>query len=167
MLSTNTKHVKRTHHPLQKHKPNANIQFMSIRRDIITKSPFFHLITERFPDFETDLTALAYAVEGQLRGTPDMASIDGFKMFHVLEETETTLRVIGMAYFLPSSLIPLDASFRLTSNSVSYRVKLGAEDHKWKSLTQKKRRSAIYLYATENSVPRWNWQPTLIGVLGG
>ncbi|MEM9550413.1 MAG: hypothetical protein AAGA05_04505 [Pseudomonadota bacterium] len=139
---------------------------MSIRSDIITTSPFFNSITEKFVDFETDVDALAYAVEGQLRGTPDMGAIDGFNTFHVLEETDTKLRVVGMAYILPSSLIPLDASFNMTSGNVAYRVKLGAEDGRWKRLTEKKRWSAVYLYATENYEPQWNWEPTLKGVFG-
>jgi len=138
--------------------------FMSIRSDIINTSPFFDLITERFSDFETDLDALAYAIEGQLRGTPDMGAIDGFNTFHVLEETDTKLRVVGMTYFLPSSLIPLDASFSTTNDGISYRAKLGAEDDKWKHLTEKKRWSAVYLYATENYEPQWNWEPTQNGV---
>jgi len=139
---------------------------MSIRSDIITTSPFFDLITERFSDFETDLDVLAYAIEGQLRGTPDMGAIDGFNTLHVLEETDTNLRVAGMVYFLPSSLIPLDASFNTTNGGTSYRVKLGAEDGKWKRLTEKKRWSAVYLYATENYEPQWNWEPTQKGVFG-
>ena len=139
---------------------------MSIRSDIITTNPFFDLITERFSDFETDLDALAYAVEGQLRGTPDMGAIDGFSTFHVLQETDTKLRVVGMAYFLPSSLIPMDASFNVTSGNVAYRVKLVAEDGRWQRLTEKKRWSAVYLYATENYEQQWNWEPTLKGVLG-
>ncbi|MEQ8782439.1 MAG: hypothetical protein RIE06_22465 [Roseibium album] len=136
-----------------------------IRRDIITKSPFFDLIAERFFDFETDLDALAYAVEGQLRGTPDMGAIDGFKTFHVMEETDAKLRVVGMAYFLPSSLVPIDASFSATNNRISYRVMLGAEDDQWKRLTEKKRWSAVNLYATENYEPQWNWEPPLEGFL--
>lgn len=139
---------------------------MSIRNDIITTSPFFDLITKKFSDFETDMDALAYAIEGQLRGTPDMGAIDGFNTFHVLEETDTKLRVVGMAYFLPSSLIPLDASFSTTNDGISYRVKLAAEDGKWKRLTEKKRWSAVYLYATENYEPQWNWEATLTGFLG-
>ena len=139
---------------------------MSIRNDIITSSPFFDLITERFSDFETDLDALAYAIEGQLRGTPEMGAIDGFNTFHVVEETDTKLRVVGMAYFLPSCLIPLDASFSSTNEGTSYRVKLGAEDDTWQRLSEKKRWSAVYLYATENYQPQWNWEPTQSGFLG-
>ncbi len=140
--------------------------FMSIRSDIITTSPFFALIPERFSDFETDLDALAYAIEGQLRGTPEMGAIDGFDTFHVLEETDRKLRVVWLAYFLPSSLIPLDASFGMTHDGISYRVKLGAEDATWQRLTEKKRWSAVYLYATENDRPQWNWEPTRKGVFG-
>ena len=141
-------------------------RFMSIRSDIITRSPVFDLITERFSDFKTDVDALAFAVEGQLRSTPDMGAIDGFKTFHVMEETDTRLRVVGLAYFLPSSLVPLDALFSLTRGTISYRVKLGAEDHRWQSLSDKKRWSAVYLYATGNGDLQWNWDLTLNGELG-
>lgn len=137
---------------------------MAIRSDIVTTSPFFKWITKKFSDFETDLDALAHAVEGHLRGTP-MGAIDGFNMFHVLEETDAKLRVVGMAYFLPHSLVPLDALFGATSDGVSYQVHLGADDDRWKRLTERKRWAAVYLYATENYEPRWHWEPPLEGLL--
>ncbi len=46
---------------------------MSIRNDIITTSPFFDLITERFSNFEAVLDALTYAIE-----ISEVSALSGF-----------------------------------------------------------------------------------------
>ena len=138
---------------------------MPIRQTIIEKSPFFKLIREDFPSFSTDIDALADAVEGHFRDSSDLGAIDGFEQFFVMQETQATLRIFGMAYFLPSSLLPLEASFQAENDGISFRVARGSDDTIWKGLTKKKRWAAIYLYATEGYEPQWNWEQSLEGLL--
>jgi len=131
--------------------------FISIRQELLESSPFQKLIRERYLNFLTNPDAIAYAVEGHLRGLMDLGAIDGFDIFHVMEETAATLRIVGLAYFLPSSLLPLEASFRMESGGISFRVLLCSEDELWHGLTSKKQWSAVYLYATVGYEPQWNW----------
>ena len=138
---------------------------MTVRNDILAGSPFFKLVAERYPRYESDPDALGMAIEGHFRGIPELSAIDGFNTFHVLDESPTRMRVIGLAWFLPSSLIPLEASFQASDSDISYSVMLGAEDPFWQSLRERKRWSAVYLYATENLGPPWNWGKTLQGSL--
>ena len=138
---------------------------MSIRRTILENSGLFEMIREKFSDFQTDPDALALAIEGHFRGTSDLVAIDGFEFLYVMEETQTTLNIVGMAYFLPSSLIPLEATFQSVNDGISYRVFLGSEDEVWHGLTKKKRWSAVYLFATEGYDPQWNWDQPLDGLL--
>jgi len=138
---------------------------MSIKQPLIEGSPFFELISEQFSNYLIDPDALAYAVEGHLRSILDVGAIDGFDIFHVVEETSAILRVVGLAYILPRSLLPLEASFRKGNGSISYRVFLGSEDKPWHGLTSKKRWAAVYLYATEGYEPQWNWSEPQEGFL--
>ena len=138
---------------------------MTIRTDIITQSPFFSLITERYPDFETSPYALAYAIEGHLRATQVLPALDGFQNLHVMKETGVVLHLIEIVFLLPSGIVPLEVSFSKLDGDISYQDRLGIQDEGWKSLTQKERWSAVDLYATENEKPQWNWEPTLEGYL--
>ena len=138
---------------------------MSIRQTIIEKSPFFKFIRNDFSSFSTEIDALAYAIEGHFRGESHFGAVDGFEQFFVVEETQATLRIFGMAYFLPSSLLPFEVLFQVENGGISYRAFCGSEDEMWGNLSKKKRWAAVYLYATEGYEPQWNWDQPLEGLL--
>jgi|GEM_PF-5734039 len=138
---------------------------MSIRSTIIELSPFAELVREKFSDVPSSPEALAYAIEGHFRAVSDLGPIDGCTNFHTLEETAVSLRIIGMAYVLPSSLLPLEVSFQVVEGGMSYRVLLAQDDKVWNGLTKAKRWNAVYLYATVGQEPQWNWSLPLEGIL--
>ena len=138
---------------------------MSIRRDILESSRTLEKIREQSSDYLTDPDALALAIEGHFRGIAALAAIDGFEFLHVSEESPEDLKVVGLAYFLPTSLIPLKAGFQSENGEIAYQVRLGLDDDAWRTLTNKKRWSAVYLNATEGYEPKWNWSEPLVGVL--
>ena len=137
---------------------------MNIKQELLTRSPFFKLVEEKFPDYHDNMSAFAYAVEGQFRRTAGFGAIDGFEIFHIVDQTPTELKIVGLTYFLPSSLLPLEASFTIENREISYRVRLGLEDKTWHDLTKQKRWKAVYLYATEGHEPVWNWGEPVSGV---
>lgn len=138
---------------------------MSIRNDILADSPFFKLVLERNPSPFLDPDTLAIAIDGHLRCLPNLPAMDGFKSFHVLEETLTSLRVVGLAYLLPRGVLPLEADFRSREDGIFFRILVGEEDLFWKNLTEKKRWAEVHLYATEKRKPQWHWQPPVEGLL--
>ncbi|MEL7188306.1 MAG: hypothetical protein AAGK17_02035 [Pseudomonadota bacterium] len=120
---------------------------------------------EAHPDFETADKALAYAIEGYCRAISDLASMDGFSSFYVIEETERTLRAVGLSYFLPSGHLPIELRFKATESEVTFVARVGRNDEKWSDMTEKKQWSSVYLFATEHHAPNWNWAQPIAGSL--
>lgn len=139
---------------------------MSIRRAILDESPFSKLIPELIPNAPSAPEAFVFAVEGHLRIISGLGALDGFTSLHVVEETSETLRIVGLTHVLPSSLLPLEVSFQVANDGISYLVLLGSDDRVWNGLTESKRWKAVYLYATEEHEPQWNWNQPLEGLLG-
>ena len=139
---------------------------MSIKRDIIESSPFFKTICKDYPNFMNDPYAFAYAIEGHFRIDPNLGSIDGFNIYHVVKETYTALNLVGLAWFVQNSnLLPLEVLFQVMNQDINYHVLLGAEDQVWENMSEKKRWSAVYQYATEGVEPTWNWGNSFDGML--
>ena len=136
---------------------------MTIRNSILQKSPFSELVCEKFLEASSSNEALGYALEGVLRSIPSMGGVDGFNSLYIIDETATTLKIIGLTYVLPNSVLPLEASFSIENGNIVYRVLLGSDDGKWGDLTDSKRWNAVYLYATEGDGPRWNWRSPIEG----
>jgi len=112
------------------------------------------------------LDALAYAMEGHLRFAQDFDSdVDGFSYFHVAEVTSTKIKVIGLAHVLPSGMVPLDASFRLENEQISYSVLIGEADEFWNGLTRTNCQQAVRLYACKGDKPPWKWNDPVQGIL--
>ncbi len=136
---------------------------MSIRQDIIARAGSL-----RHREGSTaDDVVLMDAVESHFRSLSDFSSIDGFADFYVLHETEQEICFVGRTYFLdPYGLMPMEVTFQgREDGNISYRVLLGLENQKWKILTEKKRWSSVYLYATEGYAPPWKWDRPLTGLL--
>lgn len=138
---------------------------MSIRDTIVETSPFYEIARERLSEFPTNSYTLPYTIEGHFRIIPETNAIDGFTNFHVVEETPMMLKIVSMAYFLESGLLPFEATFQTVMEGISYTALLSSEDSVWESWSEKKRWNAIYQYATERQEPQWNWDKPLVGLL--
>ncbi|MEM7279202.1 MAG: hypothetical protein AAF385_13865 [Pseudomonadota bacterium] len=105
-------------------------------------------------------------MELYLRALPNLdTAVDGFTQLNVVEETSTYIRIVGVSYILPFSLLPIDATFQYLGTKVEYSVLVGIDDDTWKGLSDSKRWKAIYLYAADRSQADWHWEPAVFGTL--
>ena len=124
------------------------------------------MVDDRFPGDSRGPDAFKYALEHYLRALPKLAvALDGFTFLNVVAETPTELRVVGLSHVLPSSELPIDASFRRVGCAIEYRILVGLHDRVWADLTGSKRWKAVYLYATEALEPKWSWDQPVEGLL--
>ena len=96
---------------------------------------------------------------------PELAAVDGWLFFRVVEETPSVLRAVGIIDFLPSSELPIDARFRMSGDSIEYQIFVGNDDEKWRSLSESKRWKAVYGFAVDGAEPLWKWDRPVVGQL--
>lgn len=141
--------------------------FSTIRDDIHGRyNRLSKLVGESFPQDPRGSDAFKLALELYLQALPELESIDGWALLIVVEETPEALRAVGISYVLPSSELPIEASFRFASGVIEYQILVGSDDKVWSSRTESKRWNAVYQYATEGTEPEWNWGPPITGVFG-
>lgn len=83
----------------------------------------------------------------------------------MVAETPYALRLVGLSYVLPSSILPIDARFRFSNGSIEYALLVGSDDDTWRALSESKRWKAVYKYATEGVEADWNWDQPITGLL--
>ena len=148
-------------------RPNEEQRISTVRDDIFERNTrVVEAIEQRYVDDPRGTAAFTAAFESYLRLLPNLdVAVDGFSILEVVEETSEFMRIVGLTYVLPSSQLPFDAEFRVINRAVRYRLRLGADDEMWSTLTESKQWRAAYLYATQNAVPKWNWDEPVEGEL--
>ncbi len=149
--------------------PEKVSDFETIRDDIHTRYPALaELVEEQFPQNPRGADAFKYAMELYLRAISNLdAAVDGFTHLNVVEETRTKMRIVGISYVLPSSLLPIDATFRIVGDVVEYQILVGIDDDLWKRLSESKRWKVVYQYANQGDEAEWNWEQLVEGQLDG
>jgi hypothetical protein len=144
----------------------GDLTFDTIRHAILTRPPKLGaLVRERFLTDPAGDCALAFALEFHVRSVPGFGAIDGWRLLRVVHQTSASMRVVAIAYVLPTGEIPVEIEFTQDSGSVSYSIRKGIEDPEWASLSDSKRWNAVYLYATGQHDERWTWSEPASGYL--
>ena len=105
-------------------------------------------------------------LELYLRSIPDInIPLDGFKFLKVVRETDSEMQVIALSYLLPYEEVPMELTLKQSAEVTEYFLRYGKSDNQWKSQTEAKRWKSVYLYATSNIEPSWNWQKETTGKL--
>jgi hypothetical protein len=101
---------------------------------------------------------LAEAVYDLMRGDPELPlSVDGWVMFRVVEETEATLRAVGVMAVLPADDCPMEVELKWEADAISYSLRLGVVGAGWWAKSEAKRWKAVHLYSTGERGPEWTW----------
>lgn len=101
---------------------------------------------------------LAEAVYDLMRGDPELPlSVDGWMMFRVVEETEATLRAVGVMAVLPADDRPMEVELKWEADAISYSLRLGVVGTAWWAKSEAKRWQAVHLYSTGEREPEWTW----------
>jgi len=81
----------------------------TIRDAILTRPPKLGaLVSERSLAEPAGERALAFALQFHARSLPGLGAIDGWRLLRVAHETSASMRVVGIAYVLPTGEIPLE-----------------------------------------------------------
>jgi hypothetical protein len=97
---------------------------------------------------------------------PDLdITLDGWRTLRIVHETATSLRAVGIMYVLPAGELPVEVELSRESASTRYRLRIGIDDDRWKSLSDSKRWNAVYLYASSERDEPWSWAQPLSGCL--
>lgn len=101
---------------------------------------------------------LAEAVYRLFRGDPEFPlDVDGWAMFRVMQETDATLRAVGLMAFLSVKDSPMEVELTLASDAISWSCRLGLVEGTFWSQSESKRWKALHLYSTGEREPEWTW----------
>jgi hypothetical protein len=140
--------------------------FDTIRQLILTRpTKLDALIRESFPVESTGDSALTFALEFHIRSVPGFSAMDGWKLLRIAYETSISIRVVGVIYLLPTDERVLEVEFNRDHGSACYRIRVGIEDAKWRSLSDSKRWNAVYLYSIGKGEEQWVWSEPILGML--
>jgi hypothetical protein len=122
------------------------------------------LVRSRFPDDPLSDQAFAYALYLFLATIPDLdVTVDGWRMVHLLRETEVSVRAVGIMHVLPRGELPMEVEFSRGTDTIRYWIRVGTGDALWHSRSESKRWSAVYLYATGERDEEWVWSDAISG----
>jgi hypothetical protein len=138
----------------------------TIRSAILACYPkLAEFVQRRFPTDPEGENAFSYFLELYVSSIPNFSAVDGWRMLRIVHETATSLRAVGIVYVLPASELPLEVELSSESGSIRYWVRIGIDDARWDSLSDAKRWSAVYLYASGERDEQWTWsEPVSAGV---
>jgi hypothetical protein len=139
----------------------------TVRSVILTRHPkLAELVQSRFPTDPAGEEAFTYALELYLRTIPKLdVAVDGWRMLRILRETAASLRAVGIMYVLPTGELPLEVELSRELGSTRYWLRMGIGDACWDSLSDSKRWTAVYLYASGERDEEWTWSEPISGCL--
>jgi len=139
----------------------------TVRSVILAAHPeLIEPIQNRFPTDAAGEEAFSCALELYLRTIPNLnVSLDGWRMLRVVRETSASLRAVGIIYVLPTGELPLEVELSREPGSTCYWLRIGTSDARWESLSDSKRWTAVYLYASGDREEGWTWSEPISGSL--
>jgi hypothetical protein len=110
------------------------------------------------------LAAAAYAMLWSIDELD--VSVDGWALFHVVRESESSLEAVGLMTLLPSGSVPIGIDVRTDDVSLAWSVQVGCQDQSWLALSASKRWNSVYLYGSgDREKPQWAWGRQYHGVV--
>ena len=110
--------------------------------------------------------ALRHALEFLVGEIPGVgATLDGWRMLHVVEEADSYLRAVGLMYVLPTGELPVEVVLDREATSLAYELRVGTGGGSWAAFSESKRWKSVHLYATREAQAAWDWTDTLSGTL--
>jgi hypothetical protein len=98
-------------------------------------------------------------------GDSDM-SVDGWSLFKVTVETETSLEAVGLMTLLPDGSTPIALHVAAADGELQWSARASMKDEVWLSLSHSKRWNSVYLFAGGDLTdPPWTWDRTYAGTL--
>lgn len=88
-------------------------------------------------------------------------------MLRIVSETDDFLRAVGIMYVLGTGEfeLPMEVELSKQRGSISYSVRIGINDARWRLLTDSKRWKAVYLYSIGEREEEWNWSEPVSGAM--
>lgn len=127
---------------------------------------FERLVGATFPGGPSGDEAFKHALYIYLRALPDLdIAVDGWRTLQISRETHDFLRAVGIMSILPPDELPLEVVLRRRETETAYWLRFGAPDRLWHSMTRSRRWKAVYLYAHDSHVAKWNWADPIAGAL--
>lgn len=143
------------------------VLFDTIRSVILTRYPVIaELVRSAFPTDPAGEDAFTYALELYLRHIPNLdVAVDGWRMARLVRGSDTFVRAVGIIHVLPAGELPLELEVSTGPASTRYRLRVGIDDARWRSLSDSKRWKAVYLYATAERAQEWTWSEPISGCI--
>jgi hypothetical protein len=84
--------------------------------------------------------------------------VDGWSLFRVLEETDTSISAVGLMTLLPAGSVPIEMDITLENGGLQWTARVGSQDAAWLTYPESKRYNMVYLYAGgDREHPGWEW----------
>ena len=136
----------------------------TIRGDIHRRfSGLERLVESTFREEPRGENAFQYALELYIRTIPEMGSVDGWEVLHIVKETSDSLQVIGLMHVLPASRLPIEANFYLENREVRFSILVGEEDELWLKMSDSQKKRAVHSYVMSTAPSNWHWMEPISG----
>ena len=122
----------------------------SVRQQVLRQCPPQARVREPDDELATALYFMLWSI--------DDLTVDGWALFRVVQESEDSLDAVGLMTLLPSGSVPMALNIGADEGGLTWSVQAALQDRAWLALTDSKRWSNVYLYATgARGTPPWTW----------